>query len=70
MPKISQNLNLLSQVLYILLAFAVFHYEFHGSDLPSKLSAPLVHLRSDILSAVPWIRQRFISHGKLESLHV
>lgn len=44
MPQVSQDLNLLSQISDVLLAFAMLHDEFHGSDLPCELSAPFVHL--------------------------
>lgn len=44
MPQVSQNLYLLSQVSDIFFAFTMLHDEFHGSDLPCKLSAPFIHL--------------------------
>ncbi len=54
MPKISQDLYLLPQVLDVLLAFAMFHDELHGSDLSSRLSAPLVNLQLSTASTRPW----------------
>jgi len=50
MPQIPQDLNLLPQVSDVLLAFAMFHDELHGSNLPSKLSAPLIDLHKTMQS--------------------
>ena len=46
MPQIPQDLNLLPQVPDVFFAFAMLHYELHGSDLTGKLSATFIHLQT------------------------
>lgn len=52
MPQVSQDFNLLSQVSDVFLAFAMFHDELHGSNLPSEFTAPLVDLQKEAVSPV------------------
>ncbi len=67
MPQIPQDFNLLPQVSDVLFAFAMFHNELHGSNLPSKLSAPLVDLHRTMQSMQAlsvMFTVNFVSHAR------